>query len=944
MKKRLLALGAFFILISQLASANPAEVVEQLTLENGMTVFLLQNPSDAVINIDFICKAGFSSQNQETNGFFKLFTRCLTASNPELHFSSASCTSDSSRYTITTSPVFLEKTLHAMAEAFFNPQFSDQVVSKELSDMKKEVSENATTMSYYINAAIDSRIFSDAPWKHDSGIYPSIFKKTSQKQARNNLKQIAERWYIPQNSALFISGNINPERLEIILKNSFGRFYSAAKIPLEKDKLPFNQQRNFVFHSKEISPDLTQLVVQYTMLSADECDLLAQILNDDKSLFKAKLLEEPLLNIPGDEYINASSIHEKDNSRLIIQTLLQKPEDKKLKTNSTEQTLAFLQTIYKLPELISEEEFLKAKAFLNQQIENLLAEPRSFMTEMADFWIREQYYTYEDDGKFPHSPLVENFMSEKTRLSELSLQTCFNSLKAENPFVFVIINSDDYKNTKKLYTNEKFEEINEGNSSWYFQSLFREVKNQTKLEELPEYITSRSELFDNSYSNRNLAQFEESRLSNGILVIKKQNPISTRTSLLLNILGGKINSADNHGFEEVMVQLLAGMIQKELSSDYEKGLLTGLPQVSAKTDLATSSITINFLPEDSRALAAGIVNAIIYGEIPPAMADRAVSSRQYKKRLENGSAVNQIFYGATTELYRGAAGASFANIFETEKDVLQTTNYSTILTAYPQFLDANRYSIIITGKIENGIDEALEEAFGQLEKSKGGASLWGGRISGKTAFNPSLQRGRSKIVSIVHTFLTDIPAEEAGPMPAELIPTTEFLDPVLYIYEAPEAKGESQKDAALYRAVLNYMEDFFNFYGFDSNVIFPRYSMPFGSIIFQNVEHTKEADAKLRRAFSELKAKLMSSTEAAETCLQIKEAWNLKQMKQSGSDEGTANLIQKGFELNPLVPNPKLYLEEYTFIQNANAQDFLEILKYFSDKPNLSVYSKDSKK
>lgn len=36
--------------------------------------------------------------------------------------------------------------------------------------------------------------------------------------------------------------------------------------------------------------------------------------------------------------------------------------------------------------------------------------------------------------------------------------------------------------------------------------------------------------------------------------------------MLLSELGGKFNTAENHGFEEVMIQLLAGMIQRELGA------------------------------------------------------------------------------------------------------------------------------------------------------------------------------------------------------------------------------------------------------------------------------------------------------------------------------------------------------------------------------------------
>ena len=47
----LLFCGAFTVLS---LFAGAAEKVQQLTLENGLTVFLLENPGDALVNIKFL--------------------------------------------------------------------------------------------------------------------------------------------------------------------------------------------------------------------------------------------------------------------------------------------------------------------------------------------------------------------------------------------------------------------------------------------------------------------------------------------------------------------------------------------------------------------------------------------------------------------------------------------------------------------------------------------------------------------------------------------------------------------------------------------------------------------------------------------------------------------------------------------------------------------------
>ena len=67
-------------------------------------------------------------------------------------------------------------------------------------------------------------------------------------------------------------------------------------------------------------------------------------------------------------------------------------------------------------------------------------------------------------------------------------------------------------------------------------------------------------------------------------------------------------------------------------------------------------------------------------------------------------------------------------------------------------------------------------------------------------------------------------------------------------------------------------------------------------------------------------------------------------MTETGSDTGTALLMQKGLELTGSTANAAWYLEEYNWIQSSTAQDYLEVMEYFPPVPQARVYSSDSKK
>ena len=919
--------------------AAPADSVHEYTLENGMKVFLLEDPSDALVHIEYDCRGGFSSQTQQTNGYFKLFSRLIKSANPELNFSDIQCNSDSTRYILEAAPQMVNESLANLADAVFSPAFTDEIFLSELTKLKKEVSDNADELSVLINAAIDSRVFSDAPWKHDSGIYPPLFKRTSSAAARNIIKEISDKWYIPSSSAIFISGNFNSENVLVTLRSTFGRFNSNYQTPIEKPSSPVNRQRKYVFNHSEISGELTQIVVQYTMLNMEQADFLAATLNNDASNFKQQLLDLPELNIPGAEYINVSSAHKKNTSRLIIQALMQPPENKKLGITSIQQADMFMDEVKRIPQLIDDAEVQFGKYQLLSEITDLSSKPLSLMTSLASFWALEPFYKENeaDSELYPESKLTSLMMSRIQKISDFEVLPAIETLESEEPFVFVIINSKDFAKNKKTYKSENYEEINENNSSWYVQTMFKEMRDQFKPSVQNYGVSGNSS--DNSYYQKNISQIQTKRLENGITVISKQNTNSTGVSMVLSIKGGKLNSASSNGFEEVMTNLLAGLIQREITKKQYEGLITGKPAVSSQTNLATSTILIDFDMIDAQAVCDAIANAIIYGEVAPASADRAVSSRQYKKRLENGSSVNQMFSAAVNQIY---GKHDFYKIFETKNDILQTTDYTSILEAYPAFLDSSRYSLILTGNFDDTIFPAIESSFSLFTNN--------GQIIKSSSDKENIPSGKKITVKITHTFLTDIPAEKAGPQPEVLIPTTEFLDPVLYITKAP---ASGSKEVAIFNAILNQMgielqKAVNSSRKFDNSTVtvqLPQSHMNFGTVYIQNVTHMKEADAIYRRTILDMENKLKDGASAEKLINQIKNNWTLQQMNDTFTNSGTALLLQKGLELQPEAEEPQAdyYLKEYNYIQTAGVQDFIDVMELFPSLGNLRVYSLDGK-
>lgn len=958
--KKIFSFFIFYFFLKALSFSNPLNLVSEQVLENGLTTFILPDNSNALVRIEFCVKAGFSSQTQQTNGFFKLYSNLIEASANKINFSSVNCGADSTRFVLEFPPSMLYDVMDELSHLILSGQFSNELINQEFLKLKKENAKLTEDASTLLNAGIDSKVFSESPWKHDSGIYPELFKKYSTSQVRATLNYIGNNWYTPQNSAIFISGNILQKETLQIINQTFGRYYSNTKNPVEKKSTISNNKRKYVIHHPDFSSDITQIVVQYATLDMTQNNLASTLFNNDGSSVKYQIVALEELNIPGNEYINFSAANKKGTSRLIIQSLFQKPESKNIKTNSLQQSKLFLESLQSAIAKTSQMEFLFAKQQLDFIQKDLISNSNTFMENLCTFWAIQDYNNaYDIEDSEISSFTAKQMLAQFEKCKNVDFEEFSNALKYEEPFVFVITNSKDFKNLKSEYKKQGFEEINSQNGSWYAQEYYKNIKiNSAALAvstledsiiKTEEELNEAQQKLTTTFLENNTNSIQTFSLNNKIEVVLKENKNNTKVTISLLIDGGKIHSKNNNGFEEVMISLLCTNIKKEIIRQQQMGIILEPPIVDWSSDLFTSNIFIECDKTDFEACCKAISNAIIFAELTPALADRAVSSRQFKKRLENGTALTQLYDKAIQTLYKDK---ELHSIFDSEDEVLTDINFTKIMNAYPLYLDAAKFDIIICGnydKDSDSIKQILENTIGNLNNNQ---------IHNQKEIRniEQIDFPTKKVVKkkIVHTFLTDIPAEEAGPMPAVLIPTTEFLDPVLYILEAPILNETNPIFNAL---VLHFQDILQNELSKNQKTVdckvqiqLPQPKMPFASIVIQNVRRPKDVDAIYKRAYNLLKASLenqKTQTESVQLLNKIKNKWIVNELNQTSTNSGTSKLIQKGFNFiedstENLQTNTKdkatFYLSEFNIIENSTLQDYFKVLPSLQT-PNLTVTS-----
>lgn len=899
----------------------------EYTLENGMQIFVLEDFSSAPVQVEFSVHAGISAQNPATTGFFPLYTRLFkygAEKNSFLQNLTSECSADSSNYRISVSQELVPSTFEILARCAFSPFFAEKDILREYSALKNEIMQYAPTPAAFINTAIDSRIFSETPWKLDSGIYPQIFTKSTAAEIRSILSRIGKFWYTPQNSAIFVSGPVKKEEIYALAEKTFGSYKPAASFALPEKVTATGKTRKFIMHDLQFSEDMTQIVIEYTGLNFNQASLAAVAYNADSSTLKKSLCAEHILNIRGPEYINVSSTRHNGCARLIFQTLL----EQNLRS-PVEQAETFIEAIKKSPETTDSSEYQAARKILHDNFRESTANSTNFINSLAYFWAIDPLLPENDEKEILLAQKLLNQPEKITSTDENSLKTSFEN---ETPFIFVLVNTKNFKKYKSDYKRLGYEEINSKNGSWFTQELYKNALKEISAEKKEiEQQKAESESARNIFLEENRNSLKTIELSNGIPVTVKTNRMTNGVSILVSIDGGSLADKNRPGFQNVMANAIASNIRKEIIKYKTQQIISGNPAVYAETSFSDSKIIVECAKEDISLCIRSISDALIFGEITPAEADSYVYSAQTQKRLSGASPLNQMTFRAVKYFY----DSNFIrNIFDTEKEILQKTSYNDILAEYPKFLDASLYSIVIAGNTDSeAVRYILEESLGILAAQ----TTRNDSRRKESVPKPDFPAKTRKInLKIRHLFYTDVKAEDAGPMPAVLVPTKNFADPVQYWFKAPEADSE---EAVIFDALILRLSENLNNAGAETKIFLPVKDFRCGGITFLNVEHTNYIEETYKKTLSEFVKNLEDSEPSVFEAERTKNAWILSRLSGSKTNTGTARIISSS------KTDEKNYLDEYGILERAGSKDFLRALnEYFPQEPLLQIFSSDSKK
>ncbi|MBQ5400974.1 MAG: insulinase family protein [Treponema sp.] len=951
-RRTILSLAISVLAISAATSQTNYELeidtgkVSVMTMANGFTVFVREDSTSAMVHTEFLCRAGYSSQTPSTAGFFPLYARLFsTTKNPDgtSPFASvaltSSCNADSSTYTADVTREALDALVRDLAHCAQNPSFTDKKISEEYAAMKKESKEYASGTTGFINGTIDSKIHSDAPWKTQSGIYPALFSSYTGPEVRTILDDISKRWYTPDNSAIFISGNISAEKAYNTAVKYFGKWTGSTKIDRTSDafkKEQTSRQKKFVLADKEFSKDLTQVVVEFADLSPTEADILNTSFNSVISPYKSLMLENPEVSVRSRDYLASDSIHDGKSSRLMLQALMEEPysfvsdpeiQKPNKRITPANQADSFVETVKKSAEL-STGGFMIAQKSTAANYRKKIGNSVGAMQLIADWWAFDP--TLKDGNYY------QNFLTLPSTVDSVDPVELAKKISDVEPFVFVMVNTDVYKSYKASFDRSGYELVTRDKGCWYHDQLAlsqaleneKAAKNQKEKIELAGEDKETLSPAANFYY-QNSTQFSDAILDNGIPILVKEAPNTQTVAISLSIAGGEAASPKNQRLmRTVLVNAYAKNLQDGFTFMKSSGQIAGDTSIKARTETTVSYITVECVKTDFQNVMAAMLNALVYGEISASNADRLVNEQAAQWNSKMIILDYQMEYNALKYLYRGTV---YADIYDQEANVLSDTTIDTITKAYMDFLDASLYSFVIVG--DTDIDSAkkiAEQSFGILKEQTERTKTY------TTIPLPDFKNSARK-VKLHHLYTTTLTKEQAGTEVPILIPTSEFYDPVQYYFQCPEESHERNIQSCLLSELRDRIQKYLP-KDTSCSVVSANNFLRLASIRVNGILHT----ANFLSAYKKARREILQELEIPDESFvrDMKQMWIYKTMLQTQTNIGTVELIQRGMEINL----PYQYLEDYLSMELSVREEFLDVMKkYFPETPNFIVTSADSK-
>jgi len=226
------------------ASAQPQW--KKITLKNGMDVIVIENAAVPLVTVEIAVKNGAYTEPPEYNGLSHLYEHMFFKSNERSKtdgyhdraaelgmLSNAQTQYEVVNYYTTTIRTGLREAMTLMRDAIRYPLFDKQELDQEIEVVLDELNQHRSNPYFYLLDATDKKLWYQYPSRKRPGGDPETVAKATPEMMR----VIQKKFYIPNNSALVIAGDVTAQEVFKFADEIFGD-WPRGEDPFVKDPIP----------------------------------------------------------------------------------------------------------------------------------------------------------------------------------------------------------------------------------------------------------------------------------------------------------------------------------------------------------------------------------------------------------------------------------------------------------------------------------------------------------------------------------------------------------------------------------------------------------------------------------------------------------------------------------------------------------------------------------
>ncbi len=236
-----------------------AQLVNRI-LPNGLEIIVLEDHSIPLVTIELAARNGSFTEPPELNGLSHLYEHMFfktnrAVANQEEYLRkigqlgiayNASTREEVVNYYFTTTSPNLRTALQFMRDSIRYPLFDEREFEREREVVIGEIDRNESNPFYFLNKEMNDRLF----YKYPSRKEPLGNRQTVSTATTAMMRLIQARYYVPNNSALVVTGDVSPEETFKLVQEFYSDWPRREKDPFAEFPLvehpPLPKSEGFV--------------------------------------------------------------------------------------------------------------------------------------------------------------------------------------------------------------------------------------------------------------------------------------------------------------------------------------------------------------------------------------------------------------------------------------------------------------------------------------------------------------------------------------------------------------------------------------------------------------------------------------------------------------------------------------------------------------------------